>query len=267
MRMAAAESSIAASDTPARGAELGGKVALVTGGTRGIGLAIAQALLAAGARVAITGHHDTSIESAAAALGTGDRWAGWADDLADPDAPARVVARTVDRFQRLDLLINNAGITGSTDPWTVQAQEWDRVQAINLRAAFFCAREAANAMKLGGRGGSIVNVSSVAGQIGGVATGPAYVASKAGLIGLTRSLARHFAPINVRVNCLAPADIETDMTAAWGQPLRERLTAMTPLARFGRVDEVAAAAVFLCAEASSYLTGQTLNVNGGIYMG
>ena len=165
------------------------------------------------------------------------------------------------------MLFNNAGIAGPSDPWTTDVAEWDRVQAINLRAAYFCGRAAALAMKERGQGGAIVNVSSVAGQIGGAATGPAYVASKAGLIGLTRSMARHFAPFGVRVNCLAPADIDTDMVAGWPAELRQRLTAMTPLGRFGQVDEVAAVACFLASDGASYLTGQTLNVNGGIYMG
>ena len=146
-------------------------------------------------------------------------------------------------------------------------EQWDRVATVNLRAVFFCAREAAKAMRDRGQGGSIISLASVAGQIGGVATGPAYVAAKAGVIGLSRSLARHFAPFAVRVNCIAPADIETDMTAAWPEELRARLTAMTPLGRFGTADEVAGAAVYLASDEASYVTGQTLNVNGGLYMG
>ena len=254
---------------------LDGKVALVTGGTRGIGLAIATALLDTGARVAVTGVDPASLAAAAPRLDAAAArssspagiWSGRVDDLADPDAPARVVGEALTRFGRLDVLFNNAGIAGPSDPWATDVAAWDRVQAINLRAAYFCGRAAALAMKEGGQGGAIVNVSSVAGQIGGAATGPAYVASKAGLIGLTRSMARHFAPFGVRVNCLAPADIDTDMVAGWPAELRQRLTAMTPLGRFGHVDEAAAVACFLASDGASYLTGQTLNVNGGIYMG
>jgi 3-oxoacyl-[acyl-carrier protein] reductase len=252
---------------PAGAAVLEGKVALVTGGTRGIGLGIAEALLAVGAHVAIVSRQEASLDAARERLGASNLLAGWTDDLSQPEAPARMVARTVDTFRRIDILINNAGISGTSDFWAVRPEAWDEVLGINLRAAFFLAREAVQRMKTTGTGGSIVNVSSVAGQIGGIATGPAYVASKAGLIGLTKSLARHCAPYGVRVNCLAPADIETDMVSGWSMETRQRLVGMTPLGRFGQPDEVASVALFLASPASSYLTGQTVNVNGGIYMG
>jgi 3-oxoacyl-[acyl-carrier protein] reductase len=116
-------------------------------------------------------------------------------------------------------------------------------------------------------GGSILNISSIAGQNGGIAGSPAYAASKGAVITLTRALARRFAPHRIRVNCLSPADIETDMTAGWPQELRDRLIAITPLARFGAVDEVTGAAVFFASDESTYVTGQTLSINGGAYMG
>jgi 3-oxoacyl-[acyl-carrier protein] reductase len=115
-------------------------------------------------------------------------------------------------------------------------------------------------------GGSILNISSIAGQHGGLAGSPAYASAKAGVIGLTRSLARRFAPHGIRVNCIAPADIETDMTANWPQELRDRLIAMTPLSRFGAADEVSFAAVFLASAEASFITGQTLSINGGALM-
>ena len=248
-------------------AGLADKVALVTGGTRGVGLAIARAFVAAGARVVVSGHSDSTIAAAAPHLGDPGRWAGVAADLAAPEAPARLVKAAGETFGRIDVLVNNAGVVGPVDPWQLDSREWDRIQAVNLRAAFFCAREVCDVMRSAAAGGAIITVASVAGQIGGVATGPAYVASKAGLIGLTRSLARQFAPLGIRVNCIAPADIETGMTEIWPEELRRRLIAMTPLGRFGRVDEVSAAALFLASDAASYMTGQTLNVNGGIYMG
>jgi 3-oxoacyl-[acyl-carrier protein] reductase len=244
---------------------LAGKVAIVTGGTRGIGHALVRGFLAEGASVLWTGTSEPSVDAAAGRLPQGAH-RGCTADLADPAAPQRVVRAALDAFGGLDVLVNNAGVADAPDIWAADAADWDRVMNVNLRAAFLCTREAARAMR-DRDGGSIVNVSSIAGQIGGIATGPAYVAAKAGLIGLTRSLARHLAPLGIRVNCVAPADIETDMTADWPEPLKQRLIAMTPLGRFGRTDEVTGAAVFLASGESSYITGQTLNVNGGAYMG
>ena len=246
-------------------ARLAGKVALVTGGTRGIGRAIAAAYAREGASVMLSGGSDASIARADVQTMLGERIAAVAGDLADAASPAQIVAATVARFGRLDVLVNNAGIAGSPDFWGTSPAQWDEVMAVNLRAAFLLAREAAERMR--SSGGAIINVSSVAGQIGGAATGPAYVASKAAMIGLTKSIARHTAALKVRVNCIAPADIETDMTAAWTPELRARLVAMTPLGRFGTPEEVAELAVYLAEDASAFVTGQTFNVNGGLYMG
>jgi 3-oxoacyl-[acyl-carrier protein] reductase len=136
---------------------------------------------------------------------------------------------------------------------------------VNLKTVFFLSREAARVMKTRG-GGSIVNIASVAGQIGGIAGSPAYSAAKAGVLGLTKSLARRFAPLKIRVNAISPADIETDMTASFTPEIRARLIGMTPLGRFGMVEEVVGAAVYLAADESSYVTGQTLAINGGLFM-
>lgn len=251
-------------------ADFSGKVVLVTGGTRGIGHGLVCAFATAGAEVAFSGTSAQSVVEATASLherlGPDAALKGLVADLAEAAAPARLVTQTVAAFGGIDILVCNAGVSGPADPWALQPDEWDRILAVNLRATFFCGREAAASMRQRG-GGSIVNIASVAGQIGGAATGPAYVASKAGMIGLTKSQARHLAAAQIRVNCVAPADIDTDMTAGWPSELRQRLVAMTPLGRFGRVEEVSGAALFLASEAASFVTGQTLNVNGGIYMG
>jgi 3-oxoacyl-[acyl-carrier protein] reductase len=248
-------------------ARLAGKTAIVTGGTRGIGLAIVRAFLEEGARVLYSGTSAASLAQAEAVLPAGAPARGLAADLADPKAPRQTVNAAMAAFGRVDILVANAGAVDTVGPWDVTPEHWDRIATVNLRAAFFCARDAAAAMRDRGEGGSIVTMASVAGQIGGVATGPAYVAAKAGVIGMSRSLARHFAPLGVRVNCISPADVETDMTSAWPAELRARLTAMTPLGRFGTADEVAGAAIYLASDESSYVTGQTFNVNGGLYMG
>ncbi|MFZ5781706.1 MAG: SDR family NAD(P)-dependent oxidoreductase [Pseudomonadota bacterium] len=251
--------------------DLAGKLVLITGGTRGIGFELVKAFAREGARVAFSGTSEATVAAAGERLrasGEAPRDAvhGFAADLAQTEAPGKLVADVCGVLGGIDVLVCNAGVTGVADPWAVQPEEWDRILAVNLRAAFFCAREAAESMWTQG-GGSIVNIASVAGQIGGAATGPAYVAAKAGMIGLTRSLSRHFAKAQVRVNCVAPADIETDMTSGWPDELRQRLIAMTPLGRFGQVDEVSGAVLFLAGGGASFVTGQTINVNGGIYMG
>lgn len=244
---------------------LAGLVALVTGGTRGIGLAVAEAFLAEDASVMVAGSTSRTVETSTAKKLVGPRCDVVSGDLGMSRTAEAVVSATISRFGKIDILVNNAGIAGSADLWQMTEDEWDSVLAVNLRAVFFASRAAAGNMR--GRGGCIINVSSVAAQIGGAATGPAYVASKAGIIGLTRSLARQFGPLGIRVNCIAPADIETDMTAGWPEELRARLVAMTPLSRFGEPQDVANLAVYLAEPRAGYITGQTVSVNGGLYMG
>lgn len=244
---------------------LKGKIALVTGGTRGIGAGIVKSFLAEGASVGFSGTSEAGIVTATAAFAAAGRCRGFVADLAQADASARLVAATIAQFGRIDIVVNNAGVVSRVSEWDIDATEWDRVHDVNLRATFLVSQQAAKAMKDGG-GGAILNVSSIAGQHGGVAGSPAYASSKAAVIGLTRSLARRFAPHGIRVNCISPADIETDMTSTWPAELRDRLNALTPLGRFGTTDEVNGAAIFLASDEASFITGQTLSINGGAYM-
>lgn len=242
---------------------LDGKVALVTGGTRGIGASVVQAFAEAGARVAFSGTSTASLAKIGGSLGANRR--GFVADLADPAAPDALMEEVLAAFGQIDILVNNAGVISQAGEWDLDPDEWDRVHAVNVRAVFLLARAAARSMR-DRKMGSIVNVSSIAGQHGGIAGSPAYASSKAAVIGLTRSLARRFAPIGVRVNCIAPADIETDMTAGWPQELRDRLNALTPLGRFGTAGEVGGAVTFLASDEASFITGQTISINGGAFM-
>lgn len=244
---------------------LQGLFALVTGGTRGIGAGIVGAFLEEGATVAFSGTNSDGLAKAALAFGSDKPHHGFLADLSQRDAGMQLVKDVLGRFGRIDILVNNAGVVSRIGEWDLTPEEWDRVHDVNLRATFFVSRDAAVSMKESG-GGAIINVSSIAGQHGGVAGSPTYASSKAAVIGLTRSLARRFAPHGIRVNCIAPADIETDMTANWPQDLRDRLNSLTPLGRFGAVDEVTGAAVFLASREASFIVGQTLSVNGGAYM-
>jgi 3-oxoacyl-[acyl-carrier protein] reductase len=244
---------------------LAGKVAIVTGGTRGIGLAIVQGFLREGARVVFSGTSEESVARASAALPPASACEGAVADLADLARGDWLIERAHTRFGALDVLVNNAGVLSRSDEWQTTPEDWDRVMGVNLRTVFFMSREAARVMKARG-GGSIVNIASVAGQIGGIAGSPAYSAAKAGVLGLTKSLARRFAPLGIRVNALSPADIETDMTTGLPAEIRARLTAMTPLGRFGAVEEIVGGTIYLAADESSYVTGQTLSINGGLFM-
>lgn len=248
----------------AGGGLLTGRKAFVTGGTRGIGAATVLALLDEGAEVVFCGRTIESVQRAEQAFQ--GRARGFAADLersGAADLLAQSVLKQLD--DQVDVLVNNAGIVSAMSEWEVDSGEWDRLQAVNVASTFFLSRAFARGM-CRRRRGSIINLSSIAGQNGGVAGNPAYATAKAAVIGLTRSLARRFGPDGVRVNCIAPADIETDMTAAWSSDLRTRLIGMTPLGRFGEPSEVARAIVFLASDASSYVTGQTIAINGGAYM-
>jgi 3-oxoacyl-[acyl-carrier protein] reductase len=245
---------------------LQGKTALITGAARGIGLEIAAAFAAEGASVAIA---DLSAEEAAAAAKdiaakTGSAAIGLGLDVSKEADCERAVQETEKAFGKVDILVNNAGITKDNLVLRMKEADFDSVIGVNLKGSFLMAKAAAKLM-LRARTGRIINISSVVGQ-SGQAGQANYSASKAGLIGLTKSLAREFAPRQVLVNAVAPGFIRTRMTEGLKDEARAKISEMIPLGRMGEPGEVAKAALFLAGDDSAYITGQVLAVNGGLYM-
>jgi len=245
---------------------LDGKAAIVTGASRGIGRAVALALADAGADVLVnyTGNLRAAEEVAQKIGEAGRRAYICRADVAQAEEAAGLVDAALKHFGRVDILVNNAGITRDNLIMRLKDEDWERVLAVNLKGAFNCMRAVARPM-LKARRGRIINISSVVG-ITGNAGQANYAASKAGLIGLTRSVARELGSRNITVNTVAPGFIETDMTAALPEEAREKMLARVALGRFGKPAEVAAAVVFLASDAAGYITGQTLVVDGGMVM-
>ena len=243
---------------------LGGKVAIVTGGSGGIGLACARALVAEGARVVLGDVNAEAVAAAAAELGSDAAVAATAD-VTSPEAAQHLVDVAIERFGRLDVLVASAGIHRNTRLDEVSPEEWDLLLAVNLRGVFLTA-QAALRVFVPQRSGRIIALASLASQTGGLAASAAYAASKGGVVTLTKSLARYAGPHNVTANCVNPGIIDSPMTAGWSPEDIARLTANTPLGRLGTTDEVAAAVVFLASDAASFITGVHVDVNGGILM-
>jgi 3-oxoacyl-[acyl-carrier protein] reductase len=244
--------------------DLSGKVAIVTGASRGIGRAVATLLAERGAHVVAAARADHAAGTAAAIQAAGGRADAASDDVTDLDAVDAMVAGTLERHGRIDILVNNAGLTRDQLLLRMKRDEWDQVIATNLTGAFVCAQAVLRAM-VKQRGGRIVSISSVVGQTGNAGQAN-YAASKAGLIGFSRALAREVASRNITVNVVAPGLIDTDMTRALTAKAQGDWTLQIPLGRLGETTDVAAAVCFLASDEASYITGQVLAVNGGMYM-
>jgi 3-oxoacyl-[acyl-carrier protein] reductase len=240
-----------------------GRVALVTGAARGIGLATAAALIQRGAEVGLADVDRAALLETVRWLG--ERAVALEADVSRPGDASRAVNETVAQFGGLDILVNNAGICPLTAFEEITEQEWDRVMAINLKGAFLCCQAALSHLRRSRGRGRIINIASVAGQMGGLLVGAHYAASKAGLIALTKSLSKLLSADGVTVNCVAPATTESDLTAAWPESLRAQVRNQIPLGRFGTPGEIAEAVCFLAGEAAGFITGATLDVNGGLY--
>ena len=242
--------------------DLSGRTALVTGSTRGIGRAIAERLAECGARVAIVGRDATKASEVAGQVSPEAR--GFACDVSDVASVTALVAGVEEVFGSLDILVNNAGLTRDNIMLRLKDDDWDAVIDANLRGAFVAIRAATRGM-MKRRWGRIINISSVVGLVGNKGQSN-YAASKAGLIGLTKSVAKEFASRNILANAIAPGFIETDMTAAMTAEARAALMGNIPLERLGSPADIAAIVAFLASDHASYITGQVLVVDGGMVM-
>lgn len=240
------------------------KTAIVTGGNRGLGKTIAMALAAKGANVVIVGRDENRNKQAVTEIeGLGRRAMSFSTDLRKIESISEMVERVISEFGKIDILVNNAGVSQTKFAFDVTEEEWDKVMNLNVKSLFFCSQVVAKAMKEQGHG-RIINVSSVVGAVGDVGIS-SYTASKAAVINLTKSLALEWARYNIQVNAIGPAYIETEMNREeLSNPrVREKIISKTPMKRLGNPEELEGAVILLASEAGSFITGQTIFVDGG----
>ena len=242
--------------------DLSGRTALVTGSTRGIGRAIAESLANSGARVAVVGRDPARAEEVAAAIAPTAK--GFAADVSDVSSVVTLVESVEKSFGQIDILVNNAGLTRDNILFRIKDDDWDTVLDANLRGAFVAIRAAGRGM-MKRRWGRIINIASIVGLTGNKGQAN-YAASKAGLIGLTKSVAKELGSRNILVNAVAPGFIETDMTAAMAPEARAALSAQIPLERLGTPQDIAGTVTFLASDHAAYITGQVFVVDGGMLM-
>ena len=246
--------------------KLKNKVALVTGAGRGIGKATAIALAREGASVVVNDVDLQSAEETADEItAMGCKALPIKADVSDRTEVTKMVDTIIETFKRIDILVNNAGIFSSVSLDDITEDEWDKVIKVNLKGVFLCSQAVMKLMKKQ-RSGKIINISSLAAKVGGIFAGADYAASKAGVIALTKSLAKQLAPYDTNVNAVAPAVIETDMTKNWPKEVKEAFLKQIPLGRFGKPEEVAETVLFLVSDGANFITGATIDVNGGILM-
>ena len=245
--------------------KLAGKVTLVTGAAQGIGKAIALLLARNGSDIVVSDINlERAEETAKEIEGIGQRVMAIRVDVAKSEEVERMVQTILERFGHIDILVNNAGIARDRLILRMTEEDWDAVLNVNLKGTFNCTKAVVRHMSKQ-RSGKIVSIASVVGEMGNAGQAN-YSASKAGVIGFTKTIAREFAQRGINVNAIAPGYIETPMTDALSEKTKEELKQLIPMDRLGRPEDVAEAVLFLVSEASSYITGEVLNVNGGIYM-